>query len=82
MPVAPGDVDVSVLVQGSAAPLTVKLLDPLGNLIGTGGVLISGFTASGLDAPVSTPGTYTAQILGLGLTDKVTVSIVRDSRVQ
>jgi hypothetical protein len=62
--------------------LTVKLLDPLGNVAGTGGALISGFTASGLDALVSTPGTWTVQILVIGLGDNVTISIVRDSRVQ
>lgn len=82
VPVALDDVDLSVLVEGSAAPLTVKLLDPLGNVAATGGALISGFTASGLDALVSTPGTWTVQILGIGLGDNVTISIVRDSRVQ
>jgi len=39
-------------------------------------------TASGLDAPVSTAGTYTVQIVGVGPADNVAISIVRDSRIQ
>lgn len=76
------DVDISVLVEGSSAPLTVKLLDPTGAVIASGGALLSGLTASGVDAGVALPGTYTVQVLGLSLTDAVTISIVRDSRVQ
>jgi hypothetical protein len=80
--VGSSDVAVSVLVEGSSAPLTVKLVGPVGSVIASGGALIPGFTASGLDAPVSTAGTYTAQIVGVGPADNVAISIVRDSRIQ
>jgi hypothetical protein len=74
------DVDISVLVEGSATPLTVKLLDPTGAVVASGSSLLSGFTASGVDAPVTVPGTYTVQVLGLSLADNVTISVVRDSQ--
>jgi hypothetical protein len=79
--VAAGDVDISVLVDGSSAPLTVKLLDPTGLVIGSGGALLSGFSSSGLDSLVTTPGIYTVQVLGLSLSDSITISIVRDSKI-
>jgi hypothetical protein len=80
--VGTSDVAMSVLVEGSAAPLTVKILGPAGNVIASGGALLAGFSTSGVDAPVSTAGTYTVQILGLGVADNVAISIVRDTRVQ
>jgi hypothetical protein len=63
--------------------LTVKLLNPLGLVVATGGALLNGFTDSGLDAAVSTPGTYTVQVLRpLGVTTgKVDVTIARTIQV-
>ena len=81
--VGPNDEEVSVVVEGLAAPLTVQLLDPLGSVIASGGALLPGFTASGLDQAVTAPGTYTVQVINtLGLTSNVTVSIARTVRVQ
>jgi hypothetical protein len=57
------DREVSVLVEGAAAPLTVRLLDPAGALLATGQALIAGTAVSGVDAGVSRSGTYTAQVL-------------------
>jgi hypothetical protein len=58
--VGPQGVDLSVIVEGLAAPLTVQLLGPLGNLVAQGGALIPGLSLSGLDAAVA-PGTYQVQ---------------------
>jgi hypothetical protein len=81
--VGPADEQVSVIVEGMAAPLSVVLLDPLGRKVASGGALIPGLPASGLDALVSSPGTYTVQVLNpLGLTGKVDLSIARTVRVQ
>ena len=80
--VGSSDVAMSVLIDGSAAPLTVKILGPTGSVIASGSALLAGFSTSGVDAPVSTAGTYTVQILGLGVADNVAISIVRDTRVQ
>jgi hypothetical protein len=68
------DVGVSVVVEGSTLPLTVKLLGPLGNLIASGGSLIPGLSLSGLDANVSAPGLYTVQVVNT-LTPGQTVGI-------
>jgi hypothetical protein len=80
--VGASDVAVSVLVEGSSAPLTVKLVNPAGSVIASGGALLPGFSTSGTDAPVSAAGTYVVQVLGLGPADNVSISIVRDTRVQ
>jgi hypothetical protein len=81
--VGPNDEEVSVVVEGMAGPLTVQLLDPLGGLIASGGALLPGFTASGLDKAVTAPGTYTVKVINtLGLTGNVMVSIARTVRVQ
>ena len=80
--VGSSDVALSALVEGSSAPLTVKIVGPAGNVVASGGALLTGFSISGVDAPVSTTGTYTVQILGLGVADNVAISIVRGSRVQ
>src|SRR4029079_1644070 len=81
--VGPADEQVSVIVEGAPSPLAVVLLDPLGRKVASGGALIPGLPVSGLDALVSTPGTYTVQVLNpLGLTGKVTLSIARTVRVQ
>jgi hypothetical protein len=72
------DVEVSVVVEGSSVPLTVRLLDPLGNLVATGEALINGLTVSGLDAAVSTTGTYKVQVVNVpGAFSTVEISIAR-----
>ncbi len=71
------DRDVSVVVTGSAVPLTVRLLDPAGNLIATGEALIPGLTVSGLDKPVSAPGVYRVQVLNVPGAFSIEISIAR-----
>ncbi|HEV2852265.1 MAG TPA: hypothetical protein VHC97_05615 [Thermoanaerobaculia bacterium] len=79
----PNDEEISVVVEGMAGPVTVQLLNSLGSVIASGGALLPGFTASGLDKTVPAPGTYTVKVLNtLGLTSNVTVSIARTVRVQ
>lgn len=81
--VGPNDDEVSVVVDGMAGPLTVQLLDPLGSVIASGGALLPGFTASGLDKAVTAPGTYSIKVINtLGLTGDVTISVARTVRVQ
>ncbi len=74
---------VSVLVEGSA-PLTVKLLNPLGQVVASGQALLGGFPDSGLDADVSVPGVYTVQILRpTGVTSgKVDIAIAKTVEVR
>ncbi|HEX9940749.1 MAG TPA: hypothetical protein VGG03_01935 [Thermoanaerobaculia bacterium] len=80
--VKPGDVAVSVLVEGAPAPLTVRLLDPLGTLLSTSGALVPGLPASGLDAAVTAPGRYRLEIVNtLPLGGKVDISVARTVRV-
>ncbi len=82
----PGDVtdsgsldrDISVVVAGSVVPLTVRLLDPAGNLIATGDALIAGLSVSGLDKPVSAPGLYRVQVVNApGSFSTIQISIAR-----
>jgi hypothetical protein len=82
--VGPNDRWVSVLVEGGSQPMTVRLLDPLGQVVATGGVLLDGFSDSGLDASVSKAGTWTVQVLRpLGVTSgKVDVHIARTVQVR
>ncbi|HEX6201594.1 MAG TPA: hypothetical protein VF100_01250, partial [Thermoanaerobaculia bacterium] len=54
---------VSVLVEGALVPLTVRLLDPLGNLLATGGALLDGLAVSGVDGVPAAPGTYRLEVL-------------------
>ncbi|HVF61081.1 MAG TPA: hypothetical protein VNJ70_14840 [Thermoanaerobaculia bacterium] len=80
--VGPNDEQVSVLVEGLAQPLTVRLLDPLGLVVATGQALVAGEPESGLDAAVARAGTYTVQVLNpLGLAGTVNVGIARTVRV-
>jgi hypothetical protein len=79
----PNDEEISVVVEGMAAPLTVQLLSSSGSVIASGGAILPGFTASGFNKAVPAPGTYTVKVLNtLGLTGNVTVSIARTVRVQ
>jgi hypothetical protein len=76
--VGAADREISVLVEGSLVPLTVRLFDPLGNLLATGGALVQGLTESGLDKAVSATGTYTVQVLNPpGAFTQVTISAAR-----
>ncbi len=80
--VGPEDEQVSVVVEGLGQPLTVRLLDPLGLVVATGEALVSGLPESGLDAAVSTPGTYKVQVWNpLGLAGAVELSLARTVRV-
>jgi hypothetical protein len=81
--VGPNDREVAVLVEGGSQSMTVRLLDPLGLVVATGGSLLEGFTDSGLDASVSKTGTYTVQVLRpLGVTSgQVEISIARTAQV-
>jgi hypothetical protein len=75
------DVEVSVVVEGSLVPLTVKLLDPLGNVIASGEALIQGLSASGLDTAVSSAGAYKVQVVNVpGAFSRIEVSTARTVR--
>jgi hypothetical protein len=77
--VAPG----LVVVEGSPRALTVRLLDPLGTLLATGGSLVAGTSASGLDAPAGGAGLYTVEAIDLlGGAGTVEVSVARTVRVE
>jgi serine protease AprX len=75
------DVEVSVVVGDSLVPLTVRLVDPLGNLVASGQALISGLSASGLDAAVSKAGVYKVQVVNVtGAFKKIEISTARTVR--
>jgi hypothetical protein len=70
--------EISVVVEGSAKPLTVKILNPAGTLAGSGGSLLEGSTFSGLDAVPATPGLYTIQAIDTaGGSKSIRISIAR-----
>ena len=78
--VGAADRELSVVVEGSLVPLTIRLLDPAGNLLATGGSLLGGAT-SGLDAPLSVPGTYTVRIVNTpGAFGTIEISVARTVR--
>ena len=78
--VGAGDTEVSVVVEGSLVPVTVRLLGPTGSLLATGGSLLGGAT-SGLDSPVSAPGTYKVQIVNTpGAFSAIEISVARTVR--
>ncbi|HVF62235.1 MAG TPA: hypothetical protein VNJ70_20685 [Thermoanaerobaculia bacterium] len=78
--VGAADQEISVVVEGSLVPLTVRLIGPAGSLLATGGSLLGGAT-SGLDAPVSAPGTYTVQIVNTpGAFGTIEISVARTVR--
>jgi hypothetical protein len=69
---------VSVVVEGSPVPLTVRLLDPLGNLLATGGALLDGLAVSGLDAVPAGAGSYRLEIVNTaGPLAKLQISTAR-----
>jgi hypothetical protein len=55
------DAAVSVLLEGLPQAVTVELLGPLGTVVASGGGLLPGLAASGLDKAGLTPGTYTVR---------------------
>ena len=75
------DVEVSVVVEGSLVPLSVRLLDPLGNLVASGQALISGLSTSGLDAAVTKTGVYKLQVVNApGAFQTIQISVARTVR--
>jgi serine protease AprX len=60
--VGPGVEEIGVVVEGLPAATTVRLLDSSGALLATGGALLEGLTASGLDAAKGGSGTYQVQV--------------------
>jgi serine protease AprX len=75
--VGPGDEEVGLVVEGSAVPLTVRLLDGAGTLLTSGNAL--GLSASGLDAVPSATGTYRFEVLNPSLVP-LRISITRTVR--
>ncbi|HXT20117.1 MAG TPA: hypothetical protein VN923_05160, partial [Thermoanaerobaculia bacterium] len=76
------DVELSVVVEGLGAPLTVQLVGPLGTLVAQGSALIPGLSVSGLDATV-TPGTYKVQFPNTMLAGKsVRISVAHTEKVR
>ncbi len=70
------DQELSVVVEGAASPLAVSLLDALGALRASGGALLPGLPASGLDAGGLPAGTYTIRVLNPG-GDTLSISVAR-----
>ncbi len=69
---------LSVVVEGARIPLTVNLLDSLGNLIRAGDTLLAGASTVGLDVKRPPAGSYTVQVLGNVTTaTNVEISIAR-----
>jgi subtilisin family serine protease len=79
--VGESDEEVSVVVEGALAAPTVQLIAPNGGLLATGGALLSGLTAAGLDSAVTAPGTYAVQVL-TAPGQSVTLSTARTVRVE
>ncbi len=81
--VQPGDEWLSVVVEGAAEPLAVKLLDPQLLLVAEAGQLLAGSSAVGLDVAPAVTGTFTVQVLDpLGSPAKVEISIARTTTVE
>jgi hypothetical protein len=81
VPVGTADRELSVVVEGSTVPLTVRLLDPLGLVVASGGALLDGLALSGLDAALSRPGTYRLEVLRLDATTPLEISVARTYEV-
>ncbi len=73
--------EISVVVEGASAPLIVRLLGPLGQLLASGGALLDGFAASGLDGLPAGAGSYTVKVINpLPGGGTVEVSVARTVR--
>jgi hypothetical protein len=78
-----GTEEISVVVSGGGSPLSVRLLDPLGGLLASGGALLGGSALSGLDARPAIPGVYTIQVIDTsGGAGAVEISVARTERRQ
>jgi hypothetical protein len=74
--------EVSVIVEGAPSPLLVRLLDPAGALVASGGALLAGSAASGVDA-AATAGLYTVQVVDTaGGAGALQISIARTQRAR
>jgi len=72
------DEHVSVVVEGSLLPVTVRLLDPLGQVLASGKALVAGLSTSGVDALPSGPGTYRIEVVNvLGAFRTIQISTAR-----
>lgn len=72
------DESVSVLVEAGDIAPSVTLLDPFGNVVADGNVVLDGAALAGLDAPVDADGTHTLLIgLPLGETAPIRISVAR-----
>ncbi|HEX9945842.1 MAG TPA: hypothetical protein VGG03_27865 [Thermoanaerobaculia bacterium] len=79
----PATQEISVVVEGSGKPLSVRLLGPTGSLVASGGSLLNGQALSGLDAPAVTAGIYTVQVVdALGGAKSVQISVARTVKVK
>ncbi len=55
--------EISLVVDGSSAPVLVRLRDGLGGLLAEGSGLLAGLATSGLDALPAGAGTYTVEVI-------------------
>jgi PA domain-containing protein len=79
----PATEEISVVVEGSAKPLAVRLLGPAGNLVASGGALLDGQGFAGLDAPAAAAGLYTVQVVNqIGGAGAVQISVARTVRAE
>jgi hypothetical protein len=79
--VGPDDEWLSVVVEGASKLPTVNVLDPTGVLVATGGRLLDGSSAAGIDRAPAVAGTYTVQVLDvLGSPSAVGISVSRTVR--
>ncbi len=79
-----GDGAMSILVEGATQPVTVTLLDPLGNVVATGQALLAGSSLSGAEASaLSSVGTHTLQIANSSPTaSTINISVAKEVRVK
>jgi len=70
--------ELSVVVEGADHALSVRLLDPLGALVASGGALLEGSGSSGLDAIPGAAGVYSVQVIDpTGGTGAVAISVAK-----
>ncbi|MCI0547116.1 MAG: hypothetical protein L0027_07505, partial [Candidatus Rokubacteria bacterium] len=63
VPVDAATEEISVVVEGTSAPVLVQLLSPLGHLLASGEALLDGLAVSGLDSPPAGAGSYTVKVI-------------------
>jgi hypothetical protein len=70
--------ELSVVVEGADRALSVRLLDPLGELVASGGALLEGSGFSGLDAIPGAAGVYSVQVIDpTGGTGAMAISVAK-----